>query len=100
MIRVSNLSTFGGSMPANGLVSKIPHGSCRPTGGGRPTEEGAHEVGRDPLDAVPPLEDRHVLVQVDLVHPTERPQEAPRPRPQPLRGVVMHLPGAVPVVVP
>ena len=55
---------------------------------------------RHPLDVVAPLEDRHVLVQVLLAHPAERPQEVPQPRPQPLLRVVVDLAHPVPVVVP
>ena len=38
-----------------------------------------------------PLEDRHVLSQIPLAHPPERPQEVPHPGPQALHGVTVDL---------
>ena len=52
------------------------------------------------LDVEAPLENRHVLVEVYLVHTAERPQEVPQPRPDPFQRVVVHLADPVAIVVP
>src|SRR5258708_14929288 len=46
-----------------------------------------------------PLKERHVLRQIPLAHPAERPQEVPQPRPQALLRVAMDLTYPIPVAV-
>ena len=67
---------------------------------GLDAQEGPQELVGHRLEVVGPLEDRHVLRQVPLVHAPERPQEVPQPRPDPLQRVAVHLADPVAVVVP
>ena len=54
-------------------VDAVSHGSCAAIGDRRSSQEYPQEVIRHRLDIVRPEEDRHVLLQVVLAHPSEDP---------------------------
>ena len=88
------------SATAGAKRTQKPFGSWGRAGPRPQADERSEKLIRHPLDVVPPLEDRDVLVQLPLAHAPERPQEVAQPRPQPRQRVVVDLADAVAVVVP
>ena len=89
---------FSGAIWHHSLINDLAHEGHPVNGEARPSSARMNS-GVDSLDVVTPLEHRHVLVQILLVHPAERAEEVPQAGPQPLQRVAVDLADAVAVVV-
>src|SRR5262249_3916756 len=70
--------------------SRARPGRTAPQPGSHP-QQGPDETPGHLLEVVTPLENHNILMQINLVHSPERPQEVAQPRPDPFRRVVVHL---------
>src|SRR5512135_72416 len=92
----ANLSRWG-FFP---VILEYLRGSYNQFGGSRASEQYPQELVGDRLEVVRPLENDDVLFSVRFVDTPGRPEEVPKPRPDPLHGVAVHLSDPVAVIVP